>query len=169
MNIVCTSPFSNRLSSSSRMNERTSGGRHSGEGARVGYFSQDLAQELPEDASPLEHVLRVARAANPTVTEQTARSVLGALGLSAGCGATSNRRLTHGLKDVLVSKWFKREILKDHFQTRAFPNLTLATATCRRERTLTSPPHSYEPPSSTRRARFRGGRLLSSPEFRPNV
>ena len=82
--------FSNRLSSSTneRTNERTSGRRHSGEGARVGYFSQDLAQELPEDASPLEHVLRVARAANPTVTEQTARSVLGALGLSVGLGAT---------------------------------------------------------------------------------
>jgi ABC-type Mn2+/Zn2+ transport system ATPase subunit len=52
-----------------------------GEGARVGYFSQDLAQELPSDVSPLTHVLKVARAANPTLNEQTARSVLGALGL----------------------------------------------------------------------------------------
>ena len=52
-----------------------------GEGARVGYFSQDLAQELPSDVPPLTHVLKVARAANPTLNEQTARSVLGALGL----------------------------------------------------------------------------------------
>jgi ATPase subunit of ABC transporter with duplicated ATPase domains len=51
-----------------------------GEGTRVGYFSQDLAQELPIDATPLAHVLTVARAADPTVTELTARSVLGALG-----------------------------------------------------------------------------------------
>jgi len=55
--------------------------RH-GEGVRVGYFSQDLAQELPGDDSPLTHVLRVARAADPTVTAQTARAVLGALGLA---------------------------------------------------------------------------------------
>ena len=55
--------------------------RH-GEGVRVGYFSQDLAQELPGDDAPLTHVLRVARAADPTVTAQTARAVLGALGLT---------------------------------------------------------------------------------------
>ena len=53
-----------------------------GEGVRVGYFSQDLAQELPGDDAPLTHVLRVARAADPTVTAQTARAVLGALGLT---------------------------------------------------------------------------------------
>lgn len=62
-----------------------------GEGARVGYFSQDLAQELPAEDTPLAHVLRVARAANPTVTEQTARSVLGALGLSGS--AAKERRI----------------------------------------------------------------------------
>ena len=62
-----------------------------GEGARVGYFSQDLAQELPMDATPLTHVLNVARAANPTVTEQTARSVLGALGLTGN--AAKDRRI----------------------------------------------------------------------------
>ena len=62
-----------------------------GEGTRVGYFSQDLAQELPIDATPLAHVLTVARAADPTVTELTARSVLGALGLSGG--AAKERRI----------------------------------------------------------------------------
>ena len=64
-----------------------------GEGARVGYFSQDLAQELPTEDTPLAHVLRVARAANPTVTEQKARSVLGALGLSGS--AAKERRIGH--------------------------------------------------------------------------
>ena len=58
------------------------GGLKHGEGVRVGYFSQDLAQELPGEEAPLSHVLRVARVANPTVTMQTARSVLGALGLT---------------------------------------------------------------------------------------
>mmetsp|Transcript_13047 Transcript_13047/g.54784 ORF Transcript_13047/g.54784 Transcript_13047/m.54784 type:complete len:717 (+) Transcript_13047:70-2220(+) len=53
-----------------------------GQEVRVGYFSQDLAQELPAEEPPLTHVLRVARAANPTVTAQTARAVLGALGLT---------------------------------------------------------------------------------------
>ena len=64
-----------------------------GEGARVGYFSQDLAQELPTEDTPLAHVLRVARAANPTVTEQKARSVLGARGLSGS--AAKERRIGH--------------------------------------------------------------------------
>ena len=50
--------------------------RH-GEGVRVGYFSQDLAQELPGDEPPLTHVLRVARSADPTVSAQTARAVNG--------------------------------------------------------------------------------------------
>ena len=63
---------------------RLLGGRpERGDGAVVGYFSQDLAQELPSDATPLAHVLRVARA-SPSTTEQRARSVLGALGLSGG-------------------------------------------------------------------------------------
>jgi ABC-type multidrug transport system ATPase subunit len=64
---------------------RLLGGRlERGDGAVVGYFSQDLAQELPSDATPLAHVLRVARRASPSTTEQRARSVLGALGLSGG-------------------------------------------------------------------------------------
>jgi ATPase subunit of ABC transporter with duplicated ATPase domains len=60
---------------------REGGVRH-GEGELVGYFSQDLAQELPGEEDPLTHVLRVARAKNPAVTAQTARAVLGALGLT---------------------------------------------------------------------------------------
>jgi len=53
-----------------------------GEGAVVGYFSQDLAQELPTEASPLEHVLDVARKIDKSVTNETARGVLGALGIT---------------------------------------------------------------------------------------
>ena len=53
-----------------------------GEGAVIGYFSQDLAQELPVDVDALTHVLDVARRIDKTVTSERARSVLGALGIN---------------------------------------------------------------------------------------
>ena len=53
-----------------------------GEGAVIGYFSQDLAQELPTEVDALTHVLDVARKIDKTVTSETARSVLGALGIT---------------------------------------------------------------------------------------
>ena len=53
-----------------------------GEGAVVGYFSQDLAQELPTEVTALTHVLDVARKIDRSVTNETARGVLGALGIT---------------------------------------------------------------------------------------
>jgi ATP-binding cassette subfamily F protein 3 len=53
-----------------------------GEGAVIGYFSQDLAQELPADVDALTHVLDVARRVDKTVESERARSVLGALGIT---------------------------------------------------------------------------------------
>lgn len=58
-----------------------SGSRKVGEGVAPGVFTQDLAQALPHDVVAVEHVLAVARSSRPDVTMQTARSVLGALGL----------------------------------------------------------------------------------------
>ena len=58
-----------------------SGERKVGDGASIGVFTQDLAQTLPPDVIAVEHVLSSARASAPDVTMQTARSVLGALGL----------------------------------------------------------------------------------------
>ncbi|OUS44267.1 ABC transporter ATPase component [Ostreococcus tauri] len=53
-----------------------------GEGAVIGYFSQDLAQELPTEVDALTHVLDVARKIDKSVTSETARGVLGALGIT---------------------------------------------------------------------------------------
>ena len=114
-----------------------------GEGTRVGYFSQDLAQELPIDATPLAHVLTVARAADPTVTELTARSVLGALGLSGG--AAKERRigdLSGGEKArVALAAFVLRPVnvllldeASNHLDTAAIDALTGASAGMARRR-----------------------------------
>ena len=61
-----------------------SGQRKLGHAVRLGVFSQDLAQALPSDDTPLEVVM----AAAPTLIESKARAVLGALGLE---GTMANR------------------------------------------------------------------------------
>jgi len=61
-----------------------------GEGAKVGYFVQDLAQELPLDRPALEYVLEIAREDDPEVTTEQGRKALGALGL---LGDTPLRRI----------------------------------------------------------------------------
>ena len=62
--------------------ESRGGGVEQGEGAVIGYFSQDLAQELPTEVDALTHVLDVARKIDKSVTSETARGVLGALGIT---------------------------------------------------------------------------------------
>eukprot|EP00899_Mesostigma_viride_P021830 jgi/Mesvir1/29649/Mv21492-RA.3 len=52
-----------------------------GEGAKIGFFTQDLAQDLPKDKVAVDHVLEVVRKEDPGVTLQQARGALGALGL----------------------------------------------------------------------------------------
>jgi len=53
-----------------------------GEGCVVGYFSQDLAQQLPTEVDALTHVLDVARKVDKSITMERARGVLGALGIT---------------------------------------------------------------------------------------
>ena len=60
-----------------------SGRRKLGQDASLGFFRQDLAQELPLDAVALDHVCAAARAFAPDTTEERVRGVLGALGLRA--------------------------------------------------------------------------------------
>ncbi len=55
-----------------------SGRRKVGDRVRIGVFTQDLAADLPEDATALEHLTGVA----PLLGEQRARTILGSLGLS---------------------------------------------------------------------------------------
>ena len=58
-------------------------------GLKLGIFTQDLAQDLPSDRTGLDFVLEQARAVNPRLTEEAARSVLGALGLSGPAAAAT--------------------------------------------------------------------------------
>ncbi|CAM9905558.1 unnamed protein product [Phaeothamnion confervicola] len=50
----------------------------------MGIFTQDLAQDLPQDAVALELVLERVRQHDPTISDEKARNTLGALGLSGG-------------------------------------------------------------------------------------
>lgn len=59
------------------------GTRKVGDGTVVNVFTQDLAQELPMEEQALDYVLRLARAAAPDTTDVRARTVMGALGLTA--------------------------------------------------------------------------------------
>ena len=67
-----------------------SGEHQLGEGAKIGYFVQDLAQELPLDKPALEYVLDTAREDDPNITTEEGRKALGALGL---LGDTPLRRI----------------------------------------------------------------------------
>ncbi|KAG5188685.1 ABC transporter [Tribonema minus] len=59
-----------------------SGSRVEGEGLNMGVFTQDLAQDLPQDAVALEHVLHKVREYDTTISDEQARNVLGGLGLT---------------------------------------------------------------------------------------
>lgn len=48
----------------------------------LGFFAQDLAQELPQDAKAAEYVAETVRMRQPDVSDERCRSVMGALGLS---------------------------------------------------------------------------------------
>ena len=64
--------------------------------ARVAFFTQDLAQDLPADITPVEHVL--ADDAPIMLDEQGARSALGALGLRGACHKAKIGTLSGGEK-----------------------------------------------------------------------
>lgn len=46
-----------------------------GEGLKMGVFTQDLAQDLPQDAVALEHLLEVVRQYDPDISDQQARGM----------------------------------------------------------------------------------------------
>ena len=59
---------------------------HAGERAcddrlQLGFFAQDLAQELPGDALAVDYVTQTARQYDATISDERARSVMGSLGL----------------------------------------------------------------------------------------
>jgi ATP-binding cassette, subfamily F, member 3 len=58
------------------------GTREEGEGLSMGVFTQDLAQDLPQDEVALKYVLDSVRPRDMTISDQTARAALGALGLT---------------------------------------------------------------------------------------
>jgi len=74
------------------------GRRIVGDGAKIAYFSQDLAQDLPLDMSPLEYVEMKAREADPNVTMEKCRQAVGALGLRDSIALTKIGVLSGGEK-----------------------------------------------------------------------
>ncbi|CAE6971845.1 ABCF1 [Symbiodinium natans] len=64
--------------------------------ARVAYFTQDLAQDLPGDMTPVEHVL--GDDAPISLDMEGARAALGALGLRGACHNSPIRTLSGGEK-----------------------------------------------------------------------
>lgn len=64
--------------------------------ARVAFFTQDLAQDLPSDITPIEHVL--ADDAPIMLDEEGARKALGALGLRGACHKAKIGTLSGGEK-----------------------------------------------------------------------
>jgi len=59
----------------------SAGRRVEGDGLALGVFTQDLAQDLDQSATGVELVTRLVRAHDPALSDERARSVLGALGL----------------------------------------------------------------------------------------
>ncbi|CAM9630342.1 unnamed protein product, partial [Choristocarpus tenellus] len=58
------------------------GERKEGEGLQIGVFTQDLAQDLPQDAVALELVLERVREYDIGVSDEQTRATLGGLGLT---------------------------------------------------------------------------------------
>mmetsp|Transcript_136006 Transcript_136006/g.235939 ORF Transcript_136006/g.235939 Transcript_136006/m.235939 type:complete len:865 (-) Transcript_136006:849-3443(-) len=59
-----------------------SGKRREGEGLKLGFFQQDLAQELPQDKIAVDVVQMAGLEHNPLLTARETRTTMGALGLS---------------------------------------------------------------------------------------
>jgi len=70
----------------------TRGTRTEGDGLALGVFTQDLAQDLDQEALATEVVTRKVREKDPTISDETARKALGALGLT---GEKSLRKVGH--------------------------------------------------------------------------
>ena len=57
------------------------GERFADERLELGVFTQDLAQDLPQEMGAVEYVAQTVRAADATITEERCRTVMGTLGL----------------------------------------------------------------------------------------
>ncbi|MEW5302176.1 MAG: hypothetical protein WDW36_004981 [Sanguina aurantia] len=57
------------------------GTRRIGDGVKMAYFSQDLAQDLPLEKTGLDYVMDSARESDKSITMEKCRAALGALGL----------------------------------------------------------------------------------------
>ena len=80
------------LSALSGKLEPTSGTREEGDGLELGVFTQDLAQDLDQEAIATDVVTQKARAFDATISDQDARGALGALGLR---GEKALRKVGH--------------------------------------------------------------------------
>ena len=78
----------------------TTGVRSEGDGLALGVFTQDLAQDLDQEAIGKDLVTRMVRPYDPTLTDEKARAVLGALGLT---GEKSVRKVGHMSGIALLS------------------------------------------------------------------
>ena len=47
----------------------------------LGFFAQDLAQDLPQDMAACEYVADTVRSADPSITDESCRTIMGSLGL----------------------------------------------------------------------------------------
>ena len=74
------------------------GARKMGDGVRISYFSQDLAQDLPLDMTALEYVESVAQREDPLFKTEKCRQALGALGLRDSMALTRIGVLSGGEK-----------------------------------------------------------------------
>jgi ATPase subunit of ABC transporter with duplicated ATPase domains len=70
----------------------TEGTRTEGDGLELGVFTQDLAQDLDQDSIATDIVTLKVRQKDPTISDETARRALGALGLT---GEKSLRKVGH--------------------------------------------------------------------------
>lgn len=75
-----------------------SGSREVGEGVEIGVFTQDLAQDLPGHLSAKDFVLQEAREKDISITDEMARSALGALGLIGESALRPIKALSGGEK-----------------------------------------------------------------------
>lgn len=64
----------------------------------MGFFKQDLAQELDQTATAVDVVTRMVRAKDPSISDEKARTVLGTIGLSQEKGVRIVGHLSGGEK-----------------------------------------------------------------------
>ena len=74
------------------------GSRIEGDGLALGTFTQDLAQDLDQTARAVDVVTSIVRASDPSVSDQSARAALGALGLVRERGLRLVGQLSGGEK-----------------------------------------------------------------------